>query len=388
MFQRSALNLPSFCCRSKNDSGFTLVEMMVAITVLAVILATISAILLEITRAWKSSSGTTESFRDTRAAFEAMTRTISHATLNTYYDYVDANGNFRTPANASTFVPSTYARQSDLQFVSGTTKSTLLSTVAQIPSPITHAIFFQAPLGETDENGQNGTQNYTALNSTLNACGFYVTYGADPSVPTFLPGNAVPVRYRYRLMQFTEPTEYLSIYDSQTGAPLAQGTSPSVYDKWFLGPLGLMPNTSATSPIPTSVSQLAQNVIALIILPELSPSDQAANPTTILAPNYDYDSRNSANGITSSTFNQLPPEVDITMVAIDEASALKLGNTTTPPNLSQGSSFTTSSLLPQDLANLENNLSATPGNAAGNHIPLHFRVFHSEVAMQSAKWSK
>jgi uncharacterized protein (TIGR02599 family) len=133
---------------------------------------------------------------------------------------------------------------------------------------------------------------------------------------------------------------------------------------------------------------LAENVVALVILPTLTPddvtADQNAGLPSVIATNYDYDSGNSGD---TNSYNQLPPEVDVTMVVIDEASALKLGNTTTPPNLTQGSAFTNYTQYASDLTNLENNLSAITGNAAGNHIPLHFRVFHTEVALVSAKWS-
>jgi len=358
MFRRRTLKF-------QRGSGFTLVELLVAIVVLVIMLVIISGISMEIARAWKNTSGTVEGFRDSRAAFEAMTRTISHATLNTYYDYVDSTGAFRIPGDVN-FAPVNYARRSDLQFISGNKGKTLLTTVSQIPYPITHALFFQAPLGETN------TSSYTALNSTLNGCGFYVTYGTDPAVPNFLPSTTVPNRYRYRLMQFLEPAEYLSIYDSQT-----MGTTSAKWNLWFLGPLGIS--------TPTSVSQLAQNVVALIVLPRLSSTDQGNNPATVLAPAYDFDSRDGTN---ATTFNQLPPVVEITMVVIDEASAIKLGNAATPPNLSQGAAFTNSTQMSNDLDILKNNLSAASGNLAGNKIPLHFRVFHAEVALQSAKWSK
>ncbi len=343
------------------NRGFTLVELLVAIAIILIMLVTLAAISMEITRAWKNTSGTVEAFRDARVAFEAMTRTISHSTLNTYFDYVDANNKFRDPADPSAFVPVTYNRRSDLQFISGSSTKTLLNTIpTPIPYPITHAIFFQAPLGETNQTA------YAGLSSTLNACGFYVCYGVDPTVPAFLSASTVPRLNRFRLMQWTQPTENLAIYDSQ-GAT----------GKWYLDPL--------THSASTSVSQVAQNVVALIILPKLSPADQAANPATILAPAYNYDSQDNTKAV---TYNQLPPVVDVTMVVIDEASALKLGNTTAPPNLTQGSAFTDYTLYQSDLTNLQNNLSASSGNVAGNRIPLHFRVFHAEVALAGAKWSK
>jgi uncharacterized protein (TIGR02599 family) len=333
-------------------AGFTLVEMLVAITVLVVIMGIIFSITSETANLWKNSTGKIEGFRNARAAFEAMTRTIGQATLNTYYDY-DASP------------PTKYVRKSDLHFISGQASKTLLSTLTQI-SPITHAVFFQAPLG-------NAT-TYTGLDEALNACGFYLTYGTDPSMPTFLSTTSAPVSYRYRLVQFLQPSEALSVYDSQT-----QGTGN--WNNWYLKPISW--DLTNNKP-PVLVSELAENIVALVIWPKLSSSSPA--PTNALPTDYTWDTRDSAS---LSTYNQLPPVVEVTMVAIDEASALKLGNTSMPPmsNLGMGSLFTKSANLQGDLQILEDNLGAVSGNAAGNRIPLHYRVFQSEVPLRGAKWS-
>jgi uncharacterized protein (TIGR02599 family) len=145
--------------------------MLVAIGVLVIIMVIVSAISLEIARAYTTTSGTIEGFRDARAAFEGMTRAISHATLNTYYDYYDSSGNTAATYTTASFVPTTYGRNSDLHYVSGSgtdAKGTLISTVTSIAHPVTHSIFFVAPLGDTDNS------NYIGLNNSLNACGFYV----------------------------------------------------------------------------------------------------------------------------------------------------------------------------------------------------------------------
>jgi uncharacterized protein (TIGR02599 family) len=355
--------------------------MLTAITVLLIIMAVIFTIFQEITRAWHGSVGKVESLQNARAAFVAMTHTISQATLNPYYDYVDTNAPFNGETRAqviagggslTAFTATGYARTSDLHFISGTTKNsggtttnTFLASVSQITYPTTHSIFFEAPMGST------GTSGYQQLNGMLNACG---CYGPDPTVPSFLASPIVPTHYRYRLMQFTEPSEYLSVYASQT-----QGTVESTYNQWFLGPLTQELSAASSGGSLMSISQVAQNVVALVILPKLSAGDQAAHPTTILAPNYDYDSRNSAN---STTYNQLPPVVEVTMVAIDEASALKMGNTTTPPNAQLG---LTSSLFTQ-ASNFQTDLNSLEAALVAAH--LNFQVFQSEVALQGAKWSE
>jgi uncharacterized protein (TIGR02599 family) len=350
----------------------------------------ISSILSQVMKAWQNTTGKIEGFRDARSAFETVTRTISQATLNTYYDYVNANGQFRG-ANDTAFQPDHYARQSDLQIVSGPA-GTLLSSGLGAYTATGHAIFFFSPLGII-ANADTSTTSSTGLGRTsdgLNVCGFYVLYGADPTIPSFL--SSIPTRYRYRLMQLVQPTEYLSIFAPGSGANgTGYGTSA-----WFLN--AVTGDIGATTPVSNSV--LAENVVALILLPKLAARDETAGGynDASLAPAYSYDSSTVgagkpqlSNGEATtpalSSMNQLPPDILVTMVVIDEASAVKLGNTTSPPALSKGAPFTDATQLTTDLATLENNLGAISGNAAGNRIPLKFRVFQSEVAVQGAKWS-
>ena len=72
---------------------------------------------------WRGTTGRIEQFRQARDGFEAMTRRLSQATLNTYLDYVDASGNPRSSAsmapNLASFVPARYVRQSELRMLSG-----------------------------------------------------------------------------------------------------------------------------------------------------------------------------------------------------------------------------------------------------------------------------
>jgi len=351
----------SFYSTAKSSRrAFSIVELLVAMTVLLLMLAIIFKITQGTADVWQNSTGKTEGFREARGAFDAMTRDISQATLNTYFDYTDASGAFKTPGDAA-FIPNKYMRRSDLHFVSG--KSLLGGAAPGVANPLTHAVFFQAPLGYTNN------PLYNNMESLLNGCGFYVSYGADKAKPGFL--GTTPDRYRFRLMQFTQPSEQLMIYDSSViGTPASPNWDNN---NWFVNPL----KTAGAS----QVSQLAENVVALVILPKYSNKDSSA---TSLAPVYEYDSRNRAN---AETLHQLPPVVLIVMVIIDETSAARLGNTAIPPNLGLSGLFQQASKLEDDLATLESNLSALPGNAAGNHIPLRYEVFRSEVALRGAKWS-
>ncbi len=230
---------------------------------------------------------------------------------------------------------------------------------------MTHAIFFLAPLGYSLDAG------YRSLDGFLNACGFYVYYGEDPAVPTRLSGAIPASRHKFRLMQFLQPTENLAIYD----ASVTGGSANWRNTKWFGDAL-------ARSSAP--VSQLAENVVALVIRPKASESDQTASGT-VLAPQYEYDSRDAAS---LPTWNQLPPVVEIVMVVLDDTSAMRLGDGATPPSLGMENLFQDATQLENDLDQLEKNLSAATGNASGNTIPLRYQVFRTEVALRSAKWSK
>jgi uncharacterized protein (TIGR02599 family) len=307
---------------------------------------------------WSSSTGKTEGFRDARAAFSTITKAVSQATLNPYFDYADDSGNFRASGASGGFVPKQYLRRSDLHFVSG--KSLLSAT---IPSATTHSVFFQAPLGYTR------TGAYADMEGFLNACGFYVFYGKDPSLPEHLK-DAVPTPSRFRLMQFLQPSEGLAIYDSSiTGGSPNWNTST-----WFTKPIGL--------PDPP-VSQLAENVVALVVVPKYSSRDEVANSAS-LTDDFEYDSRDAAS---VGTHNQLPPAVEVILVVIDEISASRLGSSGVAPNLGINSLFQNTSNLDADLSTLERNLGALPGNAAGNSIPLRYQIFRTEISLRSSKWS-
>lgn len=346
--------------------AFTLVEMMAATAILSAILLLVFSITRQTGEAWKNSASKIESFQGARAAFETMTRTISQATLNTYYDYFAANGERRTNANVASFVPAKYGRYSDLHFVSG---KNLLDGGGG-PTQITHSMFFQTGAGYT------GSADYKHLDTTLNAVGFYVEYGADPSYPKFLqPENN---RNRYRLMQFFQPSTELSVYEP---GGLSGPTS------WFKDPLKDKPELRRP---------LTENVVALVIHPKLSDLDKSA-AGSYLAPDFEYDSRISwTAGPQPKTQHQLPPLVEIVLVAIEESSfATAFGN---PPNAPDLGQLATSNLfqraeqldgtLNSDLAAFESVLNAAPGNIAGNTRKLKYRIFRSEIPIRSAKWSE
>ncbi len=365
--------------------------MLVASAILVIILGVVVELTGEVSQVWRSSTSRIQTFQESRTGFEALTRRLSQATLNTYYDYYDTNNGpgtyfLRTTANATTFVPGTYDRVSDLHFISGQA-STLLSNSPTAITTQTHAVFFQAPLGYS--------VTYQALDNALNACGYFLQFDAGTaSIPSYITNApSYTPRYRFRLMEMMQPTENLSVY---------YGTPNYA---WFAS------NAESNCRI------MAENVIALVLLPELPTTEDTTG--TNLAPNYNYDSRiplgatndttwstaspafppdsftTLTNGVsvTMTRHNQLPPLVHVVMVVIDEPSAVRLqGNSTNVPSAINLAGITpplfiNAANMSNDIQSVENICNATPGNLTGNTTRLNYRIFYSDVIIRGAKWS-
>ncbi len=114
----------------RRSRGFTLIELLVSVAILALLLLIIASIIDATRRTWGYASGRIEEFRGAREAFEAITSKLSQATLNPYWDYNDPND------------PTSYARQSELRFLSGPASSILSNSAAK-----THGVFFHRSLG-------------------------------------------------------------------------------------------------------------------------------------------------------------------------------------------------------------------------------------------------
>jgi uncharacterized protein (TIGR02599 family) len=313
----------SSSCAEKSN-GFTLVEMLVSLAILAILLLVLAQANSALSLAIKQTTSQEREFQSARDAFEAMTRRISQATLNSYDD---------TAAYTSLTVPG-YARASELRFISGpaslnaTALNRISGTLFNSTNPYhpTHAIFFQAPLGKTGGAPAD-------LMKALNTCGYYLEWNTDTAaglgiVPSIIsPANYTP-RYRYRLMEMTEPSDALSIYShtsgTLTGSPAANG-NPTYYSvswtynarDWFRTPLGN----------PAYAHAMAENVVLLCFLPMVAPEvaqnppGGAADGTSLdIAPNYIYDSAPPTSGTPPVSMNQLPPMVFVEMIAVDETS--------------------------------------------------------------------
>ncbi len=366
--------------RARACRAFTLVELLVSMAIILLLLVVLVGMVNQTGKLWRSTSGHIEEFSGARSGFEAMTRRISQATLNTYLDYVDSSGNPRTPANASSFVPARYARQSELRFLSGPGEAA--SNASSPPRP-THAVFFAAPLGFVSD-----TASYGGLENLLNVWGYYIEFNNNGSVGTNADGTGLNIRppfvhsadrYRFRLMELMQPSESLSIYSYTSGNGSYKATT------WFTDALAQKWGSHV----------LAENIVALVLLPKLSPSDQSAGGFTdsSLAPYYTYDSTGTNMTTLSDKkldpVNQLPPVITVTMVAVAEASYNRLQGASTTmlaglglATLFQSAGDTKNPANPgyaQDLRTLTTNL---------QNSRLDYRVFTSDVSLKGAKWSR
>ncbi len=263
--------------------AFTVVEVMVASAVLVIILGLILNIISQTSTVTRRATDKISAFQGARAAFDLMTGLLGQATLNSYWDYDDPTR------------PTRYLRKSELHF--------LIGKAGVSPFPGTtgtgQAIVFQAPSGVTEDQPA-----YGGMEALLNAVGFYIEYGNDSGLPSPFP-TATP-RYRYRLMQAIQPTEDLAVYNSSTG------------DSWV-------------SDLENFAAPIADNIVFMVAWPRKAPADDVVGSK--LSDNYSYDSRLDATSATQpETANQLPPLVQVTVVALDEASAARVCTGSTPPS--------------------------------------------------------
>lgn len=323
--------------------GFTVLEVLVSTVILAMIVVLLATITDRMSDIWRRTTGSIIQWQSARTGFEAMNRRISQATLNTTWAYYDGE---RGTGNLTTTDPKSYGRASDLHFLSGPAAT----LIPGIPNTTTQAIFFQAPLGRSSADETRG------LPQILNGCGFFVQLNdsADfrPAAPIL---QSIPGTRRFRLMEAIQDSSQLAV--------------------------SATPGSDWVEAIAGDARPLAENVIALIIQPRYSRFD--TSDSSLLAPNYLYDSRESREfsspDISGNTLHQLPPLLQISMVAIDERSATRLeSGGLGASDLFDGAPFTDSSDYADDMRRLEDNL-----KGAG----LNYRVFSSTIIVRGAKWS-
>jgi len=324
----------------RRNRGFTLLEALITLAVLLVVLVAVMQFMTNVDQAWKSAA--TDSFAEAQDAFETVAQNLASATLAPYQDYADSSGAFR--ANTS-FAPDHLARRSDLDFVCvpGSGANGLPTMTGRTTSGC--GVFFLAP------NGYTQTYAHTGMEHLLNAMGYFVEFGDNPA-PNFIQTHS----WRWRLKQVMQPAESLQIFAMM---PYSTWTSSA----WI----------QQIIPSGTPVSVLAENVVALIVLPERAANDSGA----ALAPAFSYDSRDTTNRL---TLYQLPPRVRLVLVAMNQISATRLAeqNGSNPPLLVSVNLFQQAAQLDTDLATLDNSLTAQK---------IEHRIFQREILLTSSAWS-
>lgn len=320
--------------------AFTILELLVAMAILSLIVVVLAGVTGKMGSLWRSSGSKIEQFRESRRAFESITRRISTATLAPYLDYEYPGGDTTKP-------PTKYVRKSDLRFLSAPVS---VAGVTAVPAN-SHAIFFQAPLGFVDDRA-----NYGGLEHLLNTWGYFVDYTGITN-----PSDSTTTKYRFRLIEMREPSEKLSVYR------LTRGNNSYAGKDWFTIPAGVAANRRV----------LADNVIALIFRPTLSVADDSTGAA--LASNYQYDSTASSATANINPKNQLPPLIEVIMVVLDEQSAARVCTGDTAPDLGvNGTRFTQVSNLSTDLGDLERELIAKN---------LKYEIFRTTLTLPGARWS-
>lgn len=322
--------------------GFTLIELLTAMSILSIMLLLLSQLLDQIQKTWNYSEGRVTQFREARVAFDLMTKSLSQATLNAYWalDYDDNNAVIG------------YKPESELHFITMEGEDIGNTADGQL---LGHAVFFQAPLGFSGQ--------YRNLNNLLNARGYYLLFGPDSRYKPRIV-NAEP-SFRFRVMEYRPPSEENQIYID--GDDERQKDLDPDYTDWYKDRLELYSNP------------LAENIVAMIISPRdtLEQAGEDGQETySRIAPEYTYNSNRHTNPL---YLQQLPPLVRLTLVAIDEASAVQLEakHGQSMPPIIPNNLFKNTRNFESDVEQLSEKL---------NEEGVNHRVFSTMVALRSAKW--
>ena len=304
-------------------AGFTLLEMILAMTVVFIALMVVVQAMARVQDTWKVTHSKVRQAQDARAGMETMSRTIARATLNGRW----------MPDEGSE--PEYFLRESDLHFVSGPA-SVLIQRAG---GTCGHGIFFQAPFGYVGPADRDSTSDtvkveYDTLPEVLNAWGYFVEFAADPVVvPGFVSGERrdmglAPKRYRFRLMEYRQPAHELPLFQMDASDPpkskMAQINTQSELYGWFNQTLAQSDATKRRCAV------IAENVLGLIVQPlqdfeavDTSPAG-AASSLVLADPTVDFifDSRrfqwDPGNSRAASTRHRLPAMLKITMIVLDE----------------------------------------------------------------------
>lgn len=345
--------------------GFSLIELLVSMTVLSAIMLMFVGILDQTQRSWDLAQGRVSQFREARVAFDIITKNLGQATLNTYVEQEETD--------SDTVAPTEFEVKSELNFQI-TYGEDLSGISGDRPG---HALFFQAPLGVSHR------AEYGQLSNLMNARGYYVIFNSDrPFRPCFVDS---PERKRYRLMEYLPPSEENRVYVNH--AQNADTKTGRYFTDWWEHDLD-----EYSRP-------LAENILAIVCVPRKAIAEIDAGggrDEAILSKNYKYDSQypqgdSSLDPNSSRLKHQLPPLVKVTMVAIDETSAIRLeekyGDRAFFDRLGlSGNWMKVSDKYESDIDDLIESLDDTSATKSSDGMKIRYKVFSTTVAIQGAKW--
>ncbi len=329
--------------RTQRRWAFTLIEVLVSMVILAMILLVITSVIGQAQRTWKGATSRLSQFREARQAFDAVSRNLRQATINSHGDYLPRATPFSPPP------PPGIIRNAELgiRFDRATDIVTGGSGAAELPGS---AVIFQAPLGLT------AVSEFRPLKNLLCVRGYFVRFGSDEDFMPVGLKSRLKERFRYRLIEYAPPTETNPVY--VPGAKKDDWTFISETNgrKYF--------------------RIVANNVLALILAPTFN--DGAAGNTPkdlgdpVQDPIYRFSSYEDGQYNQRSTLHRLPASTQIIMVAVDDESAGRMITGETSPDILQqaGAPFTNPQALERDVAALREYMNGQKYN---------FRIFSSNV---------
>jgi uncharacterized protein (TIGR02599 family) len=233
--------------KSKKSLGFTLVEVMVSMSLLLVMMLVITEVISQAQKSWKSAASRVSQFRQARQAFDIITHGLRQAKINPILDYYYEIGGrvprrklvLNTDAIHYEDIDGPPIRFADLEFISGNAAN-LFSSLGSSADMVGDGVLFQGPFGLTND------PVYKPLYNALCARGYFVQFGHDQNLlPLGLVDRLQP-KFRYRLYEFRQATEHNQAFANIPGAPSGFRT--------------LSPSTSYSQPI-------ADNIVCLIFAP-------------------------------------------------------------------------------------------------------------------------
>ena len=184
-----------------------------------------------------------------------------------------------------------------------------------------------------------------------------MAYGNDPTKPDLL---GITNRPRFRLYQWLPSSDSLTVASSS----------------------GRITNSAWVTPT-NSVLPLAENIIAFVIrVPSTDSSGYSTNAT-----NYGWDSLTVwTNGPQPAQMHQLPPMVNVTMVAVEEAAVNRLaGNARKAEAAATALGITNLSDLFSSASSYSDDLDTLKAALSAKNVP--YRIFTTTIPLRGSRWS-